>query len=68
MIVGVDEIVAVIFVAGEMDLLHAIDRNRLQIVQRIKLVIHAADIDVVDIEQQQTIGALRRSRAGTPIQ
>ena len=41
-----------------MELLHAVDRHAAQIGERIEAVIDAADVHVVDVEQQPAIGAL----------
>ena len=47
-----------LLVAGEMELLHAFDRHAAQVRQRIEAVIDAADVHVVDVEQQVAVGAL----------
>src|ERR1700681_3091418 len=41
-VVGVDQVVAVILVPGQMDLLHALRRNGVQVLERIELVVHRA--------------------------
>src|ERR1700742_477941 len=48
MIVSVDEVVAVILVPRQMKLLHPLDGNRIEVVQRRELMVHTADIDVID--------------------
>ncbi len=45
-----------------MDLLNALTRNAVEISERIELVIHAAHIDVVHVEQDQAIGLVARRR------
>ena len=57
---GVDDVVAVVLVPGEMDLAHPVLGNARQIVCRIEAVIEGRDIDVVDVEQQVAIGPPRQ--------
>ncbi len=59
MVMRIDEVVAVIFVSGEVDLLHALHRNRIQIVESCEFVVHGTHVDVVHIEQQEAVGPLR---------
>ena len=66
MIVRVDEVGALILMAGEMHLLHALERNAGEEGMRIEFMIDAAHVDIVDVEQQQTVGGFRRVRRGIP--
>ena len=59
MVVSVDEMTAEIAVAGEMKLAHSGFRDGLQVGQRVEAVIDAADVDIVDVEQDGAIRALR---------
>ncbi len=59
LIVRIDEVVAVAFMPGEMNLLYALARNAVEISERIELMIHAAHVDVVHVEQDQTVGLAR---------
>ena len=61
------QVVAVVLVAGEMELLHALAPASRRGSGAIELVVARADIDVVDVEQDQAVGAAARPRAGTPI-
>src|SRR5579872_3869810 len=49
-IMGIDQIVAVILMPGQVNLLDPLDGDGVEIFQRIEFVVHAADIDVVHIE------------------
>ena len=53
---GVDDVVAVVAVPGQVDLLHAVCGQGVQVVQRVEAVVHAAHIDVVHVHQQQAVG------------
>jgi len=59
MIVGIHQVVAVILVACEVNLLHALGGDGVQVLERVELMVHRAHVDVVDIEQDQAIGTLR---------
>ena len=58
MIVGVDDVVALVGVAGEVELPNARLRQAAQESQRIEIMIEGADIDIVDVEQDLAVGAL----------
>jgi len=47
----------VILVARKVNLLHALRGDGIQVLERIELVIDRAHVDVVDVEQNQAIGA-----------
>ena len=57
-IVGVDDNVALVGVAGEMELADAVGRHAVDEGPRVEAVVEAADVDVVDVEQDQAVGAL----------
>ena len=59
MVVGVDEMTAEIAVAGQVKLPHSGFRDGMQVGQGVEAVIHAADVDVVDVEQDGAIRSLR---------
>jgi hypothetical protein len=55
-IVGVDDMAALVEVAGEVELPHALARHAAQERQGVVLVVEGADIDVVDVEQDLAVG------------
>ena len=57
MVVRVDQVIAVILVSGKVYLLHAFGGNGVEILERVELMVDRAHVDVVDIEQDQAIGA-----------
>ena len=60
---SVDQMAAEIAVARKMKLTHAVRRDGLQISQRVKAVIYAADIDIVDVEQDGAFAQALRQLA-----
>ena len=66
MVVRVDQMAAHIAVAGQMKLTHPILRHGPQVRQRVEAMIDAADVDIVDVEQDGAVGALAQPRAETP--
>ena len=59
MIVGIDDQVAVVGMSGEVMLPHASAVDALEIIDRVVMMIVTADVDIVDVEQQVTVGFLR---------
>ena len=59
MIVGVDDVAALVEVARKMELAHAGPRHGTKEGHGVELVVEGADIDVVDVEQDLAIGAPR---------
>ena len=57
-VVGVDDVGAAILVAGEVHLDDALAREGVDIGDRVGAGVEAADIDVVDVEQQAAAGLL----------
>ena len=55
---GIDHIVAVVAVPGQMDLPNPLRRQRTDKVPRIKAMIARADVDVINIQQQFTASQL----------
>ena len=55
---GVDDVAAVMLVAGEVHLHHALARKGREIGDRIGAGVEAADEHVVDVEQQAAVGRL----------
>ncbi len=58
-VMRVDDVVAAVAVAGQMDLLHPLGGHAGQIGVGIEAVVVGADVDIVDVEQDQAVGALR---------
>ena len=54
---GIDQMTAHVAVPGKMKLAHPRFRHRLQVLHRFKAVIDAADIDIVNVEQDIAVGA-----------
>ena len=65
-VVRVEQVGAVVGVAGEVELDDALDRHAGEVVARVEAVVEGADEDVVDVEQDAAVGALRDARRGTP--
>ena len=59
MVVSIDEMTAEIAVTGQMELAHPRWRDRRQVGQWVETMIDAADVDIVDVEQDGAVGALR---------
>src|ERR1700685_2879779 len=59
MVVSVEQIAAVVAMAGEMELDHTPGGNRVDIAQRIEAMVKGADEDVVEVEQNRAVGLLR---------
>ena len=59
MVVRIDQVRAVIAVAGEVDLRDALRRHRREVGLRVPAVVGRADVDVVDVEQDAAVGAPR---------
>ena len=55
-IVGVEQVGVAIGMARQMHLHDAMVRKILNVFVRVEVVVHAGDIDVVDVEQQAAIG------------
>lgn len=55
-IMGIDAVIPEIAVAGQVELLYPLEWDVSNIGIRVKSMIEGADIDIVDIEQDQTIG------------
>ena len=58
-IVGIDDVVILVAMARNMELHDTVARDALQKVVRGKAVVERAHIDIVDVEQEPTIGAVR---------
>ena len=65
-VMRIDEVRAAIGVAGQMELHDPLVRDVLDILARIEVVVHARNIDVVDVEQQSAIGLLGQAREEVP--
>ena len=66
-IVGVDQQGLLVAVAGEVELLNAFHRDVAKIFVGVKAMIAAADVDVVDVQQDQAIGASGQLRQKRPL-
>ena len=58
-VVRVDDVVAVVAVPSQVNLLHPVRGQGMQIGQWVESMVHAAHVDVVHIHQQQAVGLLR---------
>ena len=56
-----------ILVTGKMYLLHPFDRNRSQVFARIKFVVDATYVDVVDVEENETVGLFSHRAQKIPL-
>ncbi len=54
---AVTEAVAIFGKPGQMNLTDGVQRQRIEVRQRIALMVDARDVDVVDVEQQATAAA-----------
>ena len=66
-VVGVDQVGAAVGVSREMILHDAVGRDAVEILDRIKLMIHRCDVDVIHIEQQATVGLGHHPRDKLPL-
>src|SRR6266700_3932949 len=57
-VMGIDQVTALITVPGKVKLPDALLRDGVQIDLRVEAVIDATDVDVVDVEQNGTVRAL----------
>lgn len=55
-VVRVHEVVAVVRMAGEVELPDAMRRHLAQVIERLEAVVHGAHVDIVQVEQQQAVG------------
>ena len=58
MVVGVEDVLLVFGVAGDVDLGDAVRGHGVDVVHGIELVVHGGDIDIVDVEENAAVGAL----------
>ena len=58
MVVGVEDVFAVLGVASDVDLGDAIGGNGIDVIKGIEIVILRGDVDVVDVEKNAAVGAL----------
>ena len=61
--VGVDDVRALVRVAGQVVLHDAVGGDRVDVLVRVEAVVERADVDVVHVEQQAAVGLLGQSRA-----
>src|SRR5271170_8188023 len=57
-IVGVEDVLFKLGVAGDVNLRDALDRNAVDVVEGVESMILGRDVDVVDVEQDSAVGRL----------
>jgi len=58
MIVGIEDVLLVLGMAGDVDLGYALGWDCIDVIHGSKLVVHGGDVDVVHVEEDSAIGAL----------
>ena len=67
MIVSIDDIVTAITVSRQVKLLYPLNRDAVDEILCRKSVVKTADVDIVDVEQQQAISLFRDRRQKRPL-
>ena len=67
LVVGVDAVVAEVAMPGEVELLHALDRDGCKVSAWVELMVLRTHIDVVDVEQDEAVRLLGHGAEKLPL-